>query len=82
MERYNTITISTMEYGPTVQNMRKAESEVARLVSEGYEVMLSKCVVTKTSDVFMSKTGEKQAEEFDYCYVLRKPESGPEILND
>lgn len=73
MERYATITICTMEYGSKVADMRHAESDVAKLVADGYEVAFSKCIVTKTSNVYMSRTNEKQAEEFDYCYVLRKP---------
>ncbi len=82
MEKYATITICTMEYGSKVADMRSAERDVARLVAEGYEVVFSKCIVTKTSNVYMSRTNEKQAEEFDYCYVLRKPlDKEDNILN-
>lgn len=81
MERYDTVTICTMEYGPKVADMRKAESDVAKLVASGYDVVFSKCVVTKTSNVYMSRMNEKQAEEFDYCYVLRKPVKNPEVIN-
>ena len=72
MSKYITKMIKSSEKGSSKMELHIAENEVAELIADGWVVESSRCNVIKESDVYLSSPHATHAEEYDFCWILKK----------
>ena len=72
MSKYITKMINSSETGSTKMELHMAEKEVEELIADGWVVESSRCNVIKESDVYLANPHSTRAEEYDFCWILKK----------
>lgn len=72
MSKYITKMINSSDNGSTKMDLHIAEKEVEELIADGWVVESSRCNVIKESDVYLSNPHATHAEEYDFCWILKK----------
>ena len=72
MSKYITKMINSSNNGSTKMDLHIAEKEVEELIADGWVVESSRCNVIKESDVYLSNPHATHAEEYDFCWILKK----------
>ena len=72
MSKYITKMINSSNSGSTKMELYMAEKEVEELVADGWVVESSRCNVIKESDVYLANPHSTHAEEYDFCWILKK----------
>ena len=72
MSKYITKMINSSNCGSTKMELHMAEKEVEELVADGWVVESSRCNVIKESDVYLANPHSTHAEEYDFCWILKK----------
>ena len=72
MSKYITKMINSSNNGSTKIELHMAEKEVEELIADGWVVESSRCNVIKESDVYLSNPHATHAEEYDFCWILKK----------
>ena len=76
MSKYITKMINSSNSGSTKMELYMAEKEVEELIADGWVVESSRCSVIKKSDVYLANPHATHAEEYDFCWILKKEVSG------
>ena len=77
--KYTIKTIDSATYGSKTVDLHRAESDVEELLSDGYTLDYSRVTDLKSRNVYMSQSGEREIFEYDFCFILKKPEA--QVLN-
>lgn len=72
MSKYITKMINSSNGGSTMMELHMAEKEVEELIADGWVVESSRCNVIKESDVYLANPHATHAEEYDFCWILKK----------
>ena len=72
MSKYITKMINSSNNGSTKMDLHIAEKEVEELIADGWVVESSRCNVIKESDVYLANPHSTHAEEYDFCWILKK----------
>ena len=72
MSKYITKMINSSNCGSTKMELHMAEKEVEELIADGWVVESSRCNVITESDVYLANPHATQAEEYDFCWILKK----------
>ena len=72
MSKYITKMINSSNSGSTKMELYMAEKEVEELIADGWVVESSRCNVIKKSDVYLTNPHAIYAEEYDFCWILKK----------